>query len=88
MLARLRGQVRIKVSLFLAEGMQHNNGKLVLPSPVTPTLGTVRYYAADGATVERSEQLFLPYIKVGCGRSPQPARAGTRRRRRRSVMLK
>lgn len=47
-----------RVSLFLAEGIQLQSGKLVMPSCRNDTVGMVRSFAADG-TVETEEKLQL-----------------------------
>lgn len=49
---------RIKVSLFLQEGIQSTMGRLILPSPITDGPGTVTYYSSEGAQ-ELQEQLKL-----------------------------
>ncbi|GAX78582.1 hypothetical protein CEUSTIGMA_g6021.t1 [Chlamydomonas eustigma] len=40
---------RVKVSLFLQEGIQSSSGRLVLPSPIDASVGTVTTYSSTGS---------------------------------------
>eukprot|EP00955_Chlamydomonas_euryale_P059492 357395-Chlamydomonas_euryale.AAC.1 len=60
---------RIKVSLFLLEGIQSASGRLILPSPNAPSVGAVTYYREDGS-ITMTERLQLKSQEVGrhwCG---------------------
>lgn len=50
--------MRCRVSLFLAEGIQLQSGKLVMPSCIHNRVGLVRSFAADGS-LESEEKLQL-----------------------------
>lgn len=54
---------RVKVSLFLSEGIQLPSGKLVMPNCVSDQVGLVRTYGADGK-LESEEKLQLAAQKV------------------------
>lgn len=59
-----------RVSLFLAEGIQLQSGKLVIASCINNKVGLVRSFGADG-TLESEEKLHLASQQVsGCKRCP------------------
>jgi hypothetical protein len=61
--ARFFQDKRVKVSLFMSEGIQAPNGKLVLPSCVKEGLGRVRTFGPEGKCL-KEEQLELACLKV------------------------
>ena len=59
---------RVKVSLFLQEGIQSSSGRLILPSPTSAKVGTVtRYVAATGA-VQSQDKVKLKSQQVSEGK--------------------
>jgi hypothetical protein len=52
------------VSLFLAEGIQQQSGKLIIASCINDRVGLVRSFAADGS-LECEEKLPMASQKVG-----------------------
>lgn len=54
---------RVKVSLFLNEGIQLQSGKLVMPSCCNDQVGVVRTFGADGK-LESEEKLQVASQKV------------------------
>ncbi|KAI8470611.1 MAG: organic solute transport protein 1-domain-containing protein [Monoraphidium minutum] len=56
---------RVKVSLFLAEGIQEASGRAVLPQPAPPAaaVGRVRMFGADGR-LQREERAPLAVLQV------------------------
>lgn len=64
------------MSLFLAEGIQAATGRVVLPGPFAPAVGTVTTYDMSG-NVESCEKLDMPCLQVGAcagGAGMQPGR--------------
>ncbi|KAF5842192.1 organic solute transport protein 1-domain-containing protein [Dunaliella salina] len=57
-LQRFFQERRVKVSLFLQEGIQTQAGRLILPSPLSTQAGSVTYYNANGG-VEAKDKLKL-----------------------------
>ena len=70
--ARFFQDKRVKVSLFLSEGIQAPNGKLVLPSCIKEGLGKVRTFGPEGKCI-RDERLELDCLKVSGGKSERRA---------------
>ena len=60
---------RVKVSLFLQEGIQSSAGRLIHPSPNNSYVGSVTYYDLGGG-VEQQEKLKLQALQV-CGDTGQ-----------------
>ncbi|KAL6762064.1 organic solute transport protein 1-domain-containing protein [Haematococcus lacustris] len=58
---------RVKVSLFLQEGIQSTTGRWILPSPSSPYAGTITYYDGQGG-LELQEKLKLKALE---GLDPQ-----------------
>jgi len=54
---------RVKVSLFLQEGIQSAHGRIILPSPQSAYIGTVTYYDLLGG-LEEQERLSLAVQKI------------------------
>jgi hypothetical protein len=62
---------RVKVSLFLAEGIQQpSSGKLVVPSCINDQVGLVRSFD-DTGRLEREERVQVNSQKVGRGQQQQ-----------------
>lgn len=62
-LLRFLQDKRVKVSLFLQEGIQTSTGRIVLPSPVAKSVGEVKYYSQNNM-VEKDEKLKLNCLTV------------------------
>lgn len=54
---------RVKVSLFLAEGIQSSSGRLILPSCIENSVGMVRTYDMKGK-IESERRLPLQCLQV------------------------
>jgi hypothetical protein len=58
---------RVKVSLFLQEGIQSSSGRLVLPSPIDASVGTVTTYTASGSVGTQVKiKLKSQQVRVSC----------------------
>ena len=55
---------RVKVSLFLQEGIQSSSGRLILPSSNADRVGTVTLFLPSGA-IKHQEKLKLKSQQVG-----------------------
>lgn len=61
---------RVKVSLFLSEGIQLPSGKLVLPSCRRDQVGLVRSFGGSGQ-LEAEERLSLASQQVSISHNPR-----------------
>eukprot|EP00798_Chlamydomonas_sp_ICE-L_P005067 gene5067-34862_t len=62
-LQRFMQDRRVKVSLFLQEGIQGSTGRLILPSPASKVTGTVTYYDMKGG-LETQEKVKLKCLEI------------------------